>query len=48
MDERAAKGAIGLTRDRVEEIRRRMEDGTYVSEAMAEQVARKMIARGEF
>ena len=48
VDGSSPKRVAGLTRDRVEEIRNRVEDGTYVSAAMAEQVARRMIARGEF
>lgn len=38
---------LGLSPERVEEIRRRIEDGTYNSFETAEAVARRLVARGD-
>lgn len=44
---RADEGGEGLSPERLEVIRRRMEDGTYDSPRVAEEVARRLLDSGD-
>ncbi len=44
---RAPRGVPGLTPERVEQIRRRMAEDAYRSDAVLDLIARRMIAEGD-